>query len=311
MALVRRSSIEFLKISEERSEFNFSNYKSDDCPNKNIIFVFKDNDGIEYWKINKDLILQKDVMLFSIDDIAICNESHPLNEKGYVIFAFDCDSDCAKYYIVLSLIYSKNKFSFDEIFLQNTFDNLSTEQQNSYYDGLDFCSEFDLENRNIEIKFHTCSYELGDFLADCYDHFYDKIIKFSKITNWDECFAEVDLMRKIIDKKYKKIASDIKRRQTLYKSRGYEFITGDIAYDALMNPTTHSLLALDTHYWTCVKYINSDEGHNIDNFLHCFLEDGIIFELQQIPDERFRDFISQTNWAVRKKVKLIRKSWDK
>ena len=51
-------------------------------------------------------------MLF-IDDIVICNESHALNEKGYVIFVFGCDSDCAKYYIVLSLIYSKNKFSFD------------------------------------------------------------------------------------------------------------------------------------------------------------------------------------------------------
>jgi hypothetical protein len=298
--MVRRGLIEFSKYLEDRSEFNFSNYKLDDCSNKNIIFVFKDNDGIEYWKINKDLIFQKDVMLYDIDDIAICNESHPLNEKGYVIFAFNSDSDCAKYYIVLSLIYSKNKFSFDEIFLQNTFDNLSTAQQNSYYDSLDFCSEFELENRNIEIKFRTCSHELGDFLANCYDHFYDKIIKFSKITNWDECFAEVDLMRKIIDKKYKKIASDIKRRQTLYKSRGYEFITGDIAYDTLKNPKTHSLLALDTHYWTCVKYINSVEGCNIDNFLHCFLEDGIIIKLPQYSDEEFRDFISQTNWAVRK-----------
>jgi hypothetical protein len=297
--MVRRGLFEYSKYLEERSEFNFSNYKSHDCKNKNIIFVFKD-DGIEYWKINKDLILQKDLMLYDIDDIAICNESHPLNEKGYVIFAFYSDSDCAKYYIVLSLIYSKNKFSFDEIFLQNTFDNLSTEQKNSYYDSLDFCSEFELENRNIEIKFRTCSHELRDFLADCYDHFYGKIIKFSKITNWDECFAEVDLMRKIIDKKYKKIASDIKRRQTLYKSRGYEFITGDIAYDTLKNPKTHSLLALDTHYWTCVKYINSVEGCNIDNFLHCFLEDGIIIKLPQYSDEEFRDFISQTNWAVRK-----------
>ena len=306
--MVRRGLFEYSKYLEERSEFNFSNYKSHDCSNKNIIFVFKDNDGIEYWKINKDLILQKDVMLYDIDDIAICNESHPLNEKGYVIFAFGCDLDCAKYYIVLSLIYSKNKFSFDEIFLQNIFDNLSTEQQNSYYDSLDFCSEFELRNRNIEIKFHTYSYELEDFLANCYDHFYNKIIKFSKITNWDECFAEVDLMRKIIDKKYKKIASDIKRRQTLYKSRGYEFITGDIAYDALKNPKTHSLLALDTHCWTCVKYINSDEGYNIDNFLHCFLEDGIIIKLQQTSDEDFRDFISQTNWAVRKSGRQIIRS---
>ena len=102
----------------------------------------------------------------------------------------------------------------------------------------------------------------------------------------------------------KKIKSDIKRRETNYKARGYDIIAGSGALDILLRPETHTLLAIDTDYWSSLEYIETNNlinGEDVDFYIFRYLSNGKFFkELRLSNDKSFIDFVSGKKWAVRK-----------
>ena len=113
----------------------------------------------------------------------------------------------------------------------------------------------------------------------------------------------------------KKIKSNIKRRETNYRARGYKIILGSDAFEMFKDPETNALLAVNTDYWTSIEFVETNTLDNqefVDIYLYRFLSNGeICKKLCKSNDKTFTDFVCQTKWAVRKTVKLIRKSWTK
>jgi hypothetical protein len=104
--------------------------------------------------------------------------------------------------------------------------------------------------------------------------------------------------------KQKKIKLDIRRRKTNYKNSGYEIISGHGALDILMKSETHTLLGVDTDYWSSIEYIESNNlfnDENIDFYLYRHLSDGKFHkELRVSKNKAFTDYVAEKNWAVRK-----------
>ena len=102
----------------------------------------------------------------------------------------------------------------------------------------------------------------------------------------------------------KKIKSNIKRRETNYRARGYKIIPGSDAFEMLKNPETYALLAVDTDYWTSIEFVEANKLGNeefVDIYLYRFLSNGNICKSFRLSnDKSFTDLVCQTKWAVRK-----------
>lgn len=295
------------RVPKYNTVCNISGYTNIDCPKENVIFVFETNDidsPVEFWKISLDLLVKTSTLEFFLEQSYVCNSDIPLNEEGFAILQFEknCPNDLRmRNYLVLALLFNKVKFSFDDTSIQYIFDNLTEDKKEHYplfYD-LPTLSEIP------ELDISDAPSELFDFFELTTDGDYNIYPDLQNFKNWDECFKTVDSYLEICQKKWKKIKSDIKRRETIYRSRGYEIISGNDALVCLKKPNTHTLLGIDTPYWCSIEYIDTDlrNGKPVDLFFHRFILDGkICKETYFSYDENFNEFLSDTKWAIRKKM---------
>lgn len=286
---------------------NISEYTNIDCPKENVIFVFSTSDNqwpVEFWKINIELLIKTSTIGMLLEHAYVCNSDIPINEKGFVILQFEknCPNDLQmRNFLILALLFNKIKFSFDDISLQFIFNNLSEDKQADYpyyYDlsTFDEISELDISGVSTELTY---------FFELTMDDQNNIMPELQSTMSWGESFNIVDGYIEICQKKTKKIQSDIKRRETIYRSRGYEIIPGNDALVCLKRPNTHTLLAIDTSHWCSIEYIDTDlrNGKSIDLFFFRFISNGKICKETHFSDnEDFNEFVSDTRWAIRKKM---------
>jgi hypothetical protein len=304
--MVRRVTY-FTELKEFYSVSNISAYQSNDCPKENIIYTFKTKDTkypTEFWKISLDLLNNSTILGFYIEEHGyVCTADSPLDEKGYAILQFEnkCPhGNNKKNYLVLALLYHKIKFSFNNISIQNIFNELSEEEQDNYPHDLDMLGLEEIPELNTDGSTPEIT-SFFDLCVDDYDHSIIPVLQ--DFQDWNECFIKVDRLRKTVENKWKKIRSNFKRRETNYRARGYEILSGRDALKAIENSKTHSLVAIDTVEWTALEFnsITWDyNGERIDFYTLRKLIHGKVYnELRSSTDIFFMEDMCDTKWAVR------------
>ena len=182
---------------------NISEYTNIDCSKENVIFVFKTNQTkypVEFWKIRLDLLVKTSTLGLFLEHAYVCNSDIPLNEEGFTILQFEknCPNDLRmRNFLILSLLFNKIQFSFDDISMQYIFGNLSEDKKVDYplfYDlpTLDEISELDISGVPSELI------DFFEFTMDYENNIFSDLQNFK---NWEESFKTVDNYIEICQKK--------------------------------------------------------------------------------------------------------------
>lgn len=182
---------------------NISEYTNIDCSKENVIFVFKTNQTkhpVEFWKIRLDLLVKTSTLGLFLEHAYVCNSDIPLNEEGFTILQFEknCSNDLRmRNFLILSLLFNKIQFSFDDTSMQYIFDNLSEDKKDDYplfYDlpTLDEISELDISGVPSELI------DFFEFTMDYENNIFSDLQNFK---NWEESFKTVDNYIEICKKK--------------------------------------------------------------------------------------------------------------
>jgi len=247
--MIRRVSNQFL-LSYNKPDL--SAYNIDNCPDKNIIYTFN-HDGVSYWKIDLELLIKTKMIRHLYEWCHFCNGSTQLNKNGYVYLITDECDYIDQYRLILALIYSKNKFAFDEISHQSIFDKLTEDQKCNFESELDWISFEDCYDLDY-IKFDD---DVHDFICMNLDYnapYYLISEPFEKVDDWDECFRKVDYFKKILDKKWKFIELSILKKIQYYKKQGCKIMIGNEAFDAIKKNKEYSLIAIEENEIYSVEY---------------------------------------------------------
>lgn len=222
---------------------NLDGYNIDYCPEKNIIFTFT-YDEYSYWKIDLELLIQSKMIGRLNEYCFYCNGSTKLNESGYVYIILSEWERVHQYELILALIYSKNKFAFDQKSLQSIFDTLTEDDKSNLDLLLDRKTIYDCYDLDY-LKFDN---DVSDFIymnLDFDEHFVPILKTFEKVEDWDQCFKEVDSCRKALGKKWKAIELNILNKKEYYKSQGCKIMLADRAIDAIKKNKEYSLIAIE------------------------------------------------------------------
>jgi hypothetical protein len=286
---------------------NVSLYNYGDCPPDNIIYVFRsksDFDPYEYWKINLDLLNKLSLLsFFNEEEFFFCSNTTPLNEKGYAILSFEnnyCSHHFSRNRIILSMLYYKIKFSFDEVYLQNIFDELTEDQQIDYTQQFDYVHDKELEKMGYNIS--PPPDDLYDFILDNIDTHDNIDPKFRSLNNWNDVFNEIDIYLFKIQSKWKKEKAKYKRRETKYRNLGCEILYGADALEAIKRSYSYSMVAIDTDEIYSIEY--SGSGYYCSD-----LDDTEFYTVRRFVDNQIKKEsmwwfllpnISNYKWAIKK-----------
>lgn len=285
--------------------YDLSILNSNDCLKENIIYIFKDlhpKFPSEYWKIHLDVFNQLSLLfLLDEDNVFICDESTPLNEKGYVIIDIINGSDTTKSLFILSLIYNIKKFKFDFITLQNIYNNFSEDEKDKFLYNFE---QFNIDAANTyNLNYEQFDDEFHEFCLENMDDWGVILPKFLEIANLNERNDEIDNFRLRYQETQKKLNLKYKKRETKYRKLGCEILNGSEALHRIQESDCYSMIALNTDLWYSIEY-NFMGEHHLEFFeQHYFtvrrIINGIIVK-DTILAKQLDDRIAEYNWAIKK-----------
>lgn len=231
---------------------DLSGFNVDGCPENNIIYTFN-YDGLWYWKIDLKLLNQTKTIDRLHEFCYFCNGSTDLNKSGYVYIILEEDYLDHQYELILALIYSKNKFAFDQESHQIIFDTLSEDEKENFLYELDQQTIYESYDLGY-LKFNDDVFDFIYMNLDFDTPFYPISETFEKVEDWNECFKEVDNFRKVLDKKWKFIQLTIVNKKDYYKKQGCQIMLGQQAFDAIKKNKEYSLIAIEENEIYSIEY---------------------------------------------------------
>lgn len=236
---------------------DFSILNSNECPEENIIYIFKDYDNsYEYWKVNLNFFNKLDLLAAYSYCTYFCDNKTHFNDNDFVILRFKNNSDDdSRSLFVLTLIYHKYQFKFDYDILQNLFDNLSKNEQNNITQDLKQFN-YDILKR-LKLNFEKYSDELSEFYIENTNLFTEinsKLLTMSFEKRCDEVDAFCIRYREKLKEIQKKLDIKYKKRETKYRNQGCQILNGRQALDVIRENHEYSMIALDTDDWYSIEF---------------------------------------------------------
>lgn len=282
-------------------------YQWDCCPNENIIYVFRDNCECqnEYWKITLDLINKSKYAYHLHEYLYFCNDITPLNEIGYVILQFDNSQDfdyLLRNYLILALKFYNIEFQFDEIILQNIFNDLSEDKKNSFcpnkshdWYGINEISQTGLYFQDPS----DSAVDLIDFILDNTDYDGNIIPVYEGALDFDDVLYELELLNEKKKNEQKKLIAKYKRRETKYKKTGCKILLGLEAFNTISRNHNFSLIAIDTDDFYSIEYNMTQylSEHNEDYYTVTKILNGKMHK-EVMMDTLFFCDILKFKWAI-------------
>ena len=283
---------------------NISEYTNIDCPKENVIFVFKTNhieSPVEFWKISLDLLNKSKFASEFHEDLYFCNDTTPLNEIGYVILQFEnivIDTYRFRNYLILALLFYNNNFKFDEITLQNAFNELSEEEQDSY--AVNSHDWFGIDDIPLTgLYFEEPEDDLVDFILENTDEYGNITPVYEYISDFDDVLYEIELENQKKKTEQKKLIAKYKRRETKYKKTGCKILPGLEAFHAIRRNCNFSMLAIDTDDFYSIEYNQTQylSDYDEDYYTITKIVDGKMRK-EVVMDTFFFCDVIKFNWAI-------------